>query len=349
MRVYLDPLTLFYLFCIGQGLTTATVLFQRRNNSANRWLAWLITGLTLQVIDYFLSLSGIYNQHRWLYFMPLFYSWSFGPLLYAYVRARAGQAVSLPRWYFAPVAVQTLFYVVLMAQTLDVKAGFWITIHKPYTRYLEYYVACGMVLYALYRSRPFATDRRLHQLLTGLAVFYVVAVIDPLLNHWYIPPYWPKFYLTTLILPLFVYALALIGLFYDRIQTVRPVSSLPVTTAQRERVLQAIRDQKLYKDPNLTLVSLAQHVGETPNAVSRIINTGFGQSFNEFINAYRIEEVKRCMATDDADRLTLLALALDAGFSSKTTFNRVFKEQTGLTPKAYQKMSRITLRDDTDA
>lgn len=341
MNVYLDFRTLFYLFCIGQGITTVLVLFWRSDQPANRWLAWLISGLTLQVLDYFLSFSGIYAANNRLYFMPLFFSWSFGPLLYEFVRARDGQtrgSAPTPQRIFVPVVVQTLFYLVLVFQSLKVKTWFWIEVHKPFTRYLEYYVACGFILYAIYRSRSFATDRPLRWLLNGLAVFYVIAVIDPLLNHLYTPPYWPKFYLTTQILPLFVYALALIGLLVDRLQKIeRERTSQPVnvTTDQRQRLLDAIRDGELYKDPDLSLTSLAQRLGESPNAVSRIINTGFNQSFNEFINTYRIEEVKRRMTAGDADRLTILALAFEAGFASKTTFNRVFKEQTGQTPKEF--------------
>lgn len=338
MNVYLDFRTLFYLFCIGQGLTTAIVLFWRSDQPANRWLAWLISGLTLQVLDYFLSFSGIYATNNWLYFMPLFFSWSFGPLLYVYVRARARLLVELPRWSFVPVVIQTLFYLVLMFQSLESKTWFWIHVHKPFTRYLDYYVACGFVLYALYRCRSLVLDRPMRWLLNGLAVFYVIAAIDPIFNHLYTPPYWPKFYLTTQILPMFVYALALIGLLMDRLQKIeqeRTSQPVNVTTDQRQRLLDTIREGDLYKDPELSLTSLAQHLGESPNVVSRIINAGFNQSFNEFINTYRIEEVKRRMIAGDADRLTILALAFEAGFASKTTFNRVFKEQTGLTPKEF--------------
>ncbi len=350
MNVYLDLSNLLNIVCIAQGLTTVAVLFIRHDQPANRWLAWLIGGLTLQVIDYFLSRSGVYYHHRWLYFMPLFFSWSFGPLLYGYVRARAGQRVSLPRWLFLPVLVQVFFYALLMAQSLDIKAWFWQAVHKPYTRYVEHYGTCLMVVYAIYRSRPAATERWLRWLLNGLAVFYALATVDPLINHLYLPPQWPKFYLTAQILPVFVYALALIGLLYGRFQKVaRPTPTPVVTAEQREQVLTALRQQERYKDPELSLVSLARHVGETPNVVSRIINAGFNQSFNEFINTFRIEEVKRRMVAGDAEYVTILALALDAGFASKTTFNRVFKEQTGKTPKEYLKMSQITFRDDAAA
>ncbi|MBO0935163.1 helix-turn-helix transcriptional regulator [Fibrella sp. HMF5335] len=350
MTLQLNPFTLFDICCIAQGFTTAAVLFWRSDQPANRWLAWLLVGLTLQIVDYFLSLSGIYYHHQWLYFLPLFYSWSFGPLLYGYMCARAGRPATLPRWYWVPVIIQVLFYGLLMTQSLDTKTWFWKTVHKPYTRYVDYYVACAMVLYAIYQSRRFTTDRWLRRLLNGLALFYGIAAIDPLLNQLYIEPDWPKFYLTTLILPILVYGLALVSILYDRRQKLdRIPTSVVVLPAQRDRLLQAIQAQALYKDPDLTLTTLAQHLGETPNAVSRLINSGFNQSFNEFINSYRIEEVKRRMAAGDTEHLTILALALDAGFASKTTFNRVFKEQTGETPKAYVKKSQITLRDDADA
>ena len=352
MNVYLDLSNLFNLFCIAQGVTTAGLLFYRMDSPANKWLAWLMVGLTLQVVDYFLTRSGVYWTHKWLYFLPLFYSWSFGPLLYAYVRARAGQDVLLARWWFIPVVIQGLFYLTLILQPFENKHWFWLHVHKPFTRYVDYYGASALILYAIYRSRPLATDRWLRRLLNGLGIFYLIAAVEPLVNEAYLPDNWPKFYLTYQILPLFVYALALIGLLYDRLaKPERPfvLTPQPVTAGQREQVLRAIQQQQLYKDPELSLAALANHLGESPNRVSRIINSGFNQSFNEFINAYRLDEVKRRMAAGDTDRGTILSIALDAGFPSKTTFNRVFKEMTGLTPKAYIKRSQITLRDDSVA
>ena len=351
MNVYLDLSNLFNLFCIAQGVTTAALLFYRTESPANKWLAWLIVGLTLQVVDYFLTRSGVYWNHKWLYFLPLFYSWSFGPLLYSYVRTRAGKAVSWPEWWFVPVLIQGLFYWTLTLQPFDNKAWFWIHVHKPFTRYADYYGASALMLYAINRSRPLTTDPWLRLLLNGLGIFYLIAAIEPLFNDAYLPDNWPKFYLTYQILPLFVYALALIGLLYSRFdKTERPSLLIhtpqPVTPHQREQVLRAVQEQQLYKDPNLSLAVLAKHLNESPNVVSRIINSGFNQSFNEFINTYRVEEVKRRMTAGDTDRITILGLALDAGFPSKTTFNRVFKEMTGHTPKAYIKMSQITLWDD---
>ncbi|WP_375443361.1 helix-turn-helix domain-containing protein [uncultured Fibrella sp.] len=352
MNIYLDFITLFDVFCIVQGLTTATWLFWTPNKPANRWLAWLILGLTLQTIDYFLSRSGVYYRHRSLYFMPLFFSWSFGPLFYGYVRALTNKPPTISRFWLLPVVVQVLFYCVLTVQTLDTKAWFWQTVHKPYTRYVDYYVGCGLMLYFLARSwKTIESDNPagnwLNGLIKSLAVFYVIAAIDPLVNATYLAPNAPRFYLTTLALPFFAYMLALTGLFRDRFKRVVKQPPIIVSADQQERLRRAMSVDKLYRNPDLTLAVLAEHLGLTTNAVSRLINAGFDRSFADFVNAYRVDEVKQRLAAGEADRVTILALGLDAGFSSKTTFNRVFKEQTGFTPKDYEKKSQITPWDDT--
>ena len=73
-----------------------------------------------------------------------------------------------------------------------------------------------------------------------------------------------------------------------------------------------------------------------------MLNAGRGESFYDAVNSLRLAEVQRRLLTADARRLTVLALALEAGFNSKTTFNRIFKEKTGLTPKEYRKKYQPT-------
>jgi len=354
MTIYLDLRNLFDIFCIVQGVTTVIWLSIQPKQPANRWLALLLTGLTFQVVDYFLSRSGVYYRHRWLYFTPLFFSWSFGPLLYGYVLARLAQPMRLRWWHFVPVVIQFLFYAALTVQPLATKAWFWLTVHKPYTRYIEYYVSCLLALYYLYRSGQAVqqTPPRevgLKRLLQGAGLFYVVAAVDPLINPIYLAPQDPRFFLTAQVLPFLVYTVALLGRSYTRYRAETGKQPVAVRDEHQEQIQRAIQENKLYRNPDLTLVSLAQHLNLSPNVISRTINAGFGQSFTDYINAYRIAEVKKRLEAGDADRMTILALALDAGFSSKTTFNRVFKEQTGHTPKAYVKRSQIILRDDTNA
>ena len=358
MLVHVDFAVAFQLFCIVQGLTSAAYLLATSvRQPADKWLGLLLLGLTLQVVDYFLSRSGTYFRHRWLYFTPLFFSWSFGPLLLAYMRVRLG---SRPlRWpHFLPGVVQATFYLVVCAQSFDTKTTFWLTVHKPWTRYIEHYGAVlSVVVYLLltYRlvQQQDQPSRRVRRGLVAVGVFYALAALDPLVNSWYLPAGAPKFYLTSVALPVVAYGLSLAGWLKSRSFSTQLLAGLgaaiipkkpagPVDADQLRRVVAVLEQEALFKDPDLTLASLAQHLSLAPNVVSQLINTGLGQSFSDLVNGYRLREVKRRLLTEDAQRLTLLALALDAGFNSKATFNRVFKEKEGITPKEYQKKYQIT-------
>ena len=266
-----------------------------------------------------------------------------------------------------PVALQAAFYAVVAMQSFDTKTWFWLAVHKPLTRYVEYYGAVALLLgylglsLRLLRRHPEA-PRGLQVLLWALAGFYGVAALDPLVNAAYLPKGAPRFYLTSLVLPGLAYGLALLGWVAHRRPHLSAANGragaapkpapVPGPEAQADagllaRVVRALEQNELYKDPELTLDALARHLGLTPNVVSLTINAGLRQSFSDLVNGYRLAEVKRRLLTPDARRLTVLALALEAGFNSKTTFNRVFKEKTGLTPKEYQKKSHPTHWDDS--
>ena len=103
----------------------------------------------------------------------------------------------------------------------------------------------------------------------------------------------------------------------------------------KEKVLQAIVTEKAYTNPELTLTDLAKALQTNNSLLSRVINSGFGQNFNDFINFYRVEEVKGKLRSEAAGQVTIMSIAYDAGFNSKATFNRAFKKLTGKNPKDY--------------
>lgn len=95
--------------------------------------------------------------------------------------------------------------------------------------------------------------------------------------------------------------------------------------------------KKPFNDPDLSLSTLASELNLTPNQLSQVINQAFKKNFYEFVNSYRIEEVIQKLANGEGKTVTLLGIALDAGFNSKATFNRFFKKHTGKTPSEYLK------------
>lgn len=91
-------------------------------------------------------------------------------------------------------------------------------------------------------------------------------------------------------------------------------------------------NKKPYIEPSLTIYDLAQMIDIPPHQLSKVINTEFHCNFFEFVNSYRIEEFRQKVFSGEFKNLTILGIALECGFNSKSSFNRIFKESTGLTP-----------------
>lgn len=105
--------------------------------------------------------------------------------------------------------------------------------------------------------------------------------------------------------------------------------------AWKEKVLDKVVTKKAYANPELTLTDLARQLETNTSFLSKVINSGFEQNFNDFINYYRVEEVKQKLQTEAAGQVTIMSIAYDAGFNSKATFNRAFKKFTGKSPKDF--------------
>jgi AraC-like DNA-binding protein len=103
-----------------------------------------------------------------------------------------------------------------------------------------------------------------------------------------------------------------------------------------ERLEHAMKQEKLYRDENLSLQMLAERINENPNLVSYVLNTGLNQSFYDYINQHRVEEVKSKLADPKYAHLKLIEIAFECGFNSKATFNRAFKKVTGTSPTVYR-------------
>ncbi|MEQ8549998.1 MAG: helix-turn-helix domain-containing protein [Cyclobacteriaceae bacterium] len=96
-----------------------------------------------------------------------------------------------------------------------------------------------------------------------------------------------------------------------------------------------LEEEKIYTNANLTLSDIALHLKTNRNFTSSIINQGFNMNFNDFINSKRVDAVIERIKNGEHIDKTLLGIALDSGFNSKTTFNRAFKKHTSLTPKEF--------------
>ncbi|MEM9921921.1 MAG: tetratricopeptide repeat protein [Bacteroidota bacterium] len=109
------------------------------------------------------------------------------------------------------------------------------------------------------------------------------------------------------------------------------------TLNYKTRLLQLMENEQPYLNPELSLRSLAAQLDLHPNQLSWLLNAGFGKNFNEFINHHRLEAFKRMAKEPKNSHLTIMAIAYDCGFNSKTVFNTYFKKAMGTTPKQFLK------------
>lgn len=101
-----------------------------------------------------------------------------------------------------------------------------------------------------------------------------------------------------------------------------------------ERIIKIMEEKRLHLDPDLTLVSLARKAGIPRNRVSALLNTRFRKNFNDFVNAYRVDEAKRILS---ASSRSVLEAGFEAGFNSKAAFYAAFKRHARMSPGEYAK------------
>lgn len=174
-----------------------------------------------------------------------------------------------------------------------------------------------------------------------------------------------NFILSSLFFALYVYGIGYGGLLKSEIfanpvfeKTMNVVAELETTTQENklskyersglseessEKYLQELlvlmNEKKLYLNSSLTLAELAEQLLISSHNLSEVINSKLGKNFYDFINYYRVEEFKQRIKNPEFTNYSLLAIAYESGFSSKTTFNTIFKKYTGTTPSEYRKQS----------
>ncbi len=112
-------------------------------------------------------------------------------------------------------------------------------------------------------------------------------------------------------------------------------------------ILKKIEVRELYKDPNLGLDELAQYLKRNKYAVSKAINTAGKTNFANLINSFKVNEARR-LILEKGNEISVADIATSAGFNSRSSFNRYFKELTGFTPSQYLLMSNREMEQEED-
>ncbi len=123
----------------------------------------------------------------------------------------------------------------------------------------------------------------------------------------------------------------------DELKIKKPLLSKKEAAHFTSKLINYVSEGKPFLNPELSLRTLAEQIDIHPNQLSWLLNESLGKNFNEFINHFRVEAFKSFAKDPKKAHLTLIGMAFECGFNSKTVFNTYFKRETGLTPKQYLK------------
>ena len=364
------------LLGIVQGLIVGSLLFfSRKKRLSDRVLSVLILLMTLASLNLYGEYMNWFDSdllRLMAYIIPLVMVMPFGPLVYFYVRSSLDPAFTLTkkqRVHFYPLIIDlvpsltVIFYIAavifkwirpnpapvgLFIDTYNIYADIprWISVSSYVwlsARYLSALKREGVV-----SGRPSPDFRWLRQFIRVFMVFqgiwllYLVPYVIPRYNQrlldavgWY-PVFIP--------LAILIYWLGLKGYVISQRQdgTVKKAvtsSALPAETVHKtmDQLRRVMETDKLYLHPDLTAPLLAEQIKIPQKTISAVLNQYMHKSFNDFVNEYRVAAFKEKIGQPGSDQLTIAGIALDCGFNSQATFQRTFKELTGISPSEYRK------------
>jgi putative ABC transport system permease protein len=324
---------LAFIFLVVTGINFAFLLgFTKRiNRPANRLLALALAVMVVWLVH-------VLTDTVWL---PLQLSLALGPLLYLYVLKRTQPDYTFRRndWlHFIPVVAEQVFWA------------------KPV---LPFFIVISIVIYLylsqrlierFYRRLKFNGGERyrnefrwLHRLLAVFGWLWLLWIPYASVDYFVyqgqlaIQACYPLY----ILLAAQLLRIGVVAYLRPEV-SIHPTSSPSVKSPPVERkekgawLKKVVKENRYYEDPELSLSLLADKLDLSPHELSRIMNTILKKSFNDFINEYRVADVVQKMQDPAYDRITLLGMAYDSGFNSRTTFHRIFKKVTGKSPAEYK-------------
>lgn len=351
------------VFGIGalQGIIYGLILWRAKssNLAANRFLGLILFFFAYRLVVEMLKIFGLGFYDIW-YHIFVEFNWIYGALIYFFVKAYVTPKFRLNfkrDWiHFLPVTIEFLWSNYIKSQNFYWDGsresltwlGYWgyvVWMHLP-----TMYLVCGaLVIYYSYisenllKNTPGLLKEKTRwiiivvRVLRYYAIFYMLIVLidlvffDYAFNRFY---HYPLF----IGLAIITYWLGLEG-FAKRSQVaIKP--EVNFSTQEKAQLVKigakidaVMTDKELYKNQDLTLTLLAKSIDEKPYLTTRYLNQIKGKKFSDFVNEFRIEELKELLKDPSNEQYTLLGLAFEVGFNSKASFNRAVKKLTGQSPK----------------
>ena len=303
----------------------------------------------------------------------------FGPLLYFYIQSSLDKDFKLTkklRFHFYPVIIDLVPQLTALVYITGLLCGIFKNHPQPWGNFIDRYNVYAdiprwmSVSYYVWMSAKYLSSfkQKHHDALNGqtnnfkwlqqfIRVFTAFQVIWFLYLVPYTIPRYTDIMLNTfdwypLYIPLavIIYWLGIKGYIVSQTETNLIKKAQPVNSnLSAETIVQIIAslkksmtDDKLFLNPNLNLNILSEHTSIPQKTISFILNQNLNKSFSEFVNEYRIEAFKEKILQPETDNLTIAGIAVECGFSSQATFQRIFKQSTGVSPSEFRRSALQT-------
>ncbi|MEO1259560.1 MAG: helix-turn-helix domain-containing protein [Bacteroidota bacterium] len=370
----LNIFSIIYLFGTLQGLILAGIFLfsQTFSKKSNGYMAsMLIVFMALNLLGVFEE-ARLFSKYPALEFLPIVWYGIIPPATYFFVQYLTAPAYKFPRWgyyLFIPFIVQFIFqsseFILFLLGKINLTE--YLPVHYVIENTFEtvsafYALIVSVVILktlfryekSLYNDFAEINDKSLrwlsHTLLGGLVlifVWFIVAFSDYFQNSYV--QMMSRFLMIGLSVLIYWIGYSMLmrrELFVREniMDEIIPVSPTEETTKLSDRaddhyrkLIAVMEENHLYRNPDINMSILSEKIGLSKGYLSQIINNKEHKNFFDFINTYRVEEVKQKMANAEFAHFNILGLAMDAGFKSKSTFNAVFKKMTGQTPSQYRR------------
>lgn len=344
--------TLLGVLTIQMIALAAVVALSRVNRLAQAYLAALLVILAGMLVPFVLGYAGVYDAYPWLTAAPFSVSLAVGPLFYAYVKALA-EGRRLPAAHFAAPALQFAYQAALFPFPVAVKWWWDDAVHKPYVGpiiaaavllSLAWYARASWRMLRRYgawlseRRRDPRPARRLHLAVLLLTALLCARTGYELFGALVRPAGYRDLFGFYILLGIIGLLIGLDG-WRNAGTAAPPIAQAlePDWAAQGREWVARLDEHGWWRDPELTLAGLARRLGTNASHLSKALNASDG-GFAAIVSRLRAGAVAEAIdAGADGD---LLHLALEAGFGSKASFNRGFRDRYGVSPTEYRARKR---------
>lgn len=360
-----------------QGLIVSVLLFRRKGNKLpDRLLAWLLLLMAMASFNLYFYNTGFFDSTATLRvvaaIIPLVITMPMGPLIYFYIRANLDPGFILKKQHrlqfytgvidVVPQATAIVFIAGLYLGFFQPGAAQWVGIFiDDYNKYADIPRWLSITIYvwlsfryiqkekaSVANTEPARTARIkwLKQFISLFLIFqviwfiYLIPYIHPVYSDWLLDLVW--WYPIYIPLAIMIYWLGLKGYLFpfpagEKKKRIAADLSPSLIAETKDALTRSMEKDKLYLKQYLNLDIVASHTGVAAKTISAVLNQHLQKSFNEWVNAYRIDEFKQRIGMGALGQLTISAIAFECGFNSQPTFQRTFKQMTGMTPTEYLK------------